>query len=158
MVIQQRNGSFIDVAKGVEIPQRPELTIVEQPPVAPNVLPSGRSSWERRYTNNLRITDTAVVCIAVLLAQYVRFGSTPAADSFASRYETAYSALLAFIWLCALAGLRTRSPKHTFAGIEEYRRVVAASFWTFGAVAIAELLMKLEVSRGYPAVALPVGT
>ena len=65
--------------------------------------------------------------------------------------------VLVVIWLAALAGLRTRSPKYIGAGIEEYRRVVAASFWTFGAVAIAELLLKLEVSRGYLAVALPVG-
>ena len=65
--------------------------------------------------------------------------------------------MLIVIWLAALAGIRTRSPKYIGAGIEEYRRVIAASFWTFGAVAIAELLMKLEVSRGYLAVALPVG-
>ena len=74
-----------------------------------------------------------------------------------SHYESAYSAVLIAIWLATLAGLRTRSTKYIGAGIEEYRRVVAASFWTFGAVAIAELLMKLEVSRGYLAVALPVG-
>jgi exopolysaccharide biosynthesis polyprenyl glycosylphosphotransferase len=92
-----------------------------------------------------------------LLAQYVRFGSTPTPDYWLTHYETAYSALLAIIWLATLAGLRARSPKYLGAGIEEYRRVVAASFWTFGAVAMAELLMKLEVSRGYLAVALPVG-
>jgi exopolysaccharide biosynthesis polyprenyl glycosylphosphotransferase len=117
----------------------------------------GRSLWERRYTLNLRITDTAVVVGAVLVAQYVRFGSTPSADGFANHYETVYSVALAIIWLSALAGLRARSPKYLGAGIEEYRRVVAASFWTFGAVAMCELLMKLEVSRGYLAVALPVG-
>ena len=75
-----------------------------------------------------------------------------------SHYQTAYSAVLVVIWLSALAGFRTRSPKYIGAGIEEYRRVVAASFWTFGAVAMAELLFKLELSRGYLAVALPVGT
>ena len=34
---------------------------------------------------------------------------------------------------------------------------MAASFWTFGAIAMAELLLKLEISRGYLAVALPAG-
>ncbi len=87
----------------------------------------------------------------------MRFGSTPAADNLVGHYETAYSAVLVVIWLATLAGMRTRSPKYIGAGIEEYRRVIAASFWTFGVVAIAELLMKLEVSRGYLAVALPVG-
>jgi exopolysaccharide biosynthesis polyprenyl glycosylphosphotransferase len=103
------------------------------------------------------LTDAVVVAGAVLLAQYARFGSTPTADGLVSHFETAYSAILIGIWLAALAGMRTRSPKHLGAGIEEYRRVVVASFWTFGVVAIAELLMKLEVSRGYLAVALPVG-
>jgi len=117
-----------------------------------------RTQWERRYSNNLRITDTAIVLGVVLLAQYVRFGRTAEAELAMSQYQTAYSAGLAVIWLAALAGFRTRSPKYLGAGIEEYRRVVAASFWTFGAVAIGELLLKLELSRGYLAVALPVGT
>ena len=42
-------------------------------------------------------------------------------------------------------------------GIEEYRRAVQASLWTFGAIAIAELLFKLDIARGYLAVALPMG-
>ena len=70
---------------------------------------------------------------------------------------TAYSALLAIIWLSTLAGFRSRSPRYIGAGVEEYRRVVTASFWTFGAIAMAELLVKLEISRGYLAVALPAG-
>lgn len=119
--------------------------------------PVGRSRWERRYTLNLRITDTVVVIGAVLLAQHVRFGSTAGSDGLITLFQTAYSVALVTIWLSALAGFRARSPKYIGAGIEEYRRVVAASLWTFGAVAIGELLLKLEVSRGYLAVALPVG-
>ena len=116
-----------------------------------------RSKWERRYAANLRITDTVVVCGAVILAQYVRFGQAPTAPSYVNHYVTAYSALLAIIWLSAVAMFNARSPKYLGAGIEEYRRVVAASFWTFGAIAMAELLLKLQISRGYLAVALPAG-
>ena len=156
MVIRQGSSPLVGVPAAKSTPGRAELTVVG-PAAEPEEQVLGRSNWERRYTSNLRITDTVVVCGAVLLAQYVRFGSTPAADNLANHYESAYSALLVVIWLATLAGLRTRSPKYIGAGIEEYRRVVAASFWTFGAVAIAELLMKLEVSRGYLAVALPAG-
>jgi exopolysaccharide biosynthesis polyprenyl glycosylphosphotransferase len=98
-----------------------------------------------------------VVFGAVILAQYVRFGSTPTSPTYAGLYVTAFSALLAIIWLSALAGFRTRCPKYIGAGIEEYRRVVAASFWTFWVTAVAELLVKLEISRGYLAVAFPAG-
>lgn len=158
MVIQQGNSSYLEPAADVPATGSPELTVVRSAPIERGRQLNERSSWERRFTGYLLITDAIVVAGAVYLAQYARFGSTPAAvDSLVSHYETIYSAVLIGIWLAALAGMRTRSPKHLGAGIEEYRRVLAASFWTFGAVAIAELLMKLEVSRGYLAVALPVG-
>lgn len=148
----------IDVADShhARIPNRPEPTVVPLPAVLSNEPTGQRSNWERQYAGYLRITDTIVVCGAVVLAQYARFGSAPAAESVI-RYETAFSVILVAVWLAFLAGFRTRSPKYVGAGIEEYRRVVMASLWTFGAVAIAELLMKLEVSRGYLAVALPAG-
>jgi exopolysaccharide biosynthesis polyprenyl glycosylphosphotransferase len=139
----------------VEVPDDVEM-VAAQSKDTPS-LSVGRVRWERRYSANLLVTDTVVVCGAVLFSQYLRFGSTLTAEGFDQRIATACSAVLAIIWLAALAGLRARSPKYIGSGIEEYRRVVAASFWTFGAVAMAELLLKLEVSRGYLAVALPIG-
>ena len=87
-----------------------------------------------------------------MLAQFARFGAPVTVPS----YVTAYSALLVVIWLSP-AVFRSRSPRYIGAGTEEYRRVAAASFWTFGAIAMAELLLKLSISRGYLAVALPAG-
>jgi exopolysaccharide biosynthesis polyprenyl glycosylphosphotransferase len=117
-----------------------------------------RMGWQRQYAVRLAITDAVVVCGAVMLAQCVRFGSTPTSSGYISHYETAYSLLIAITWVLALAGFHTRSPRIVGTGVEEYRRVVAASFATFGAIAMAELLLKLEISRGYLAVALPAGT
>jgi exopolysaccharide biosynthesis polyprenyl glycosylphosphotransferase len=163
VVLQESHPSFANAESAAKssAPSRAELTVVagssqksHEPPEQVCV----RSKWERRYTAYLRVTDTVAVCVAVLLAQYVRFGSTPTSPNLLIHYQTAYTTILAVIWLSALAGFRARSPKYIGAGIEEYRRVVAASFWTFGVVAIAELLMKIEVSRGYLAIALPVGT
>ena len=128
-----------------------------EPAVAPPKKISDRSRWERRYAANIRITDTVVVCGAVILAQYVRFGAPATAPSYLNSYVTAYSALLVVIWLSTLVLFRSRSPRYIGAGTEEYRRVAAASFWTFGAIAMAELLLKLSISRGYLAVALPAG-
>jgi exopolysaccharide biosynthesis polyprenyl glycosylphosphotransferase len=123
-------------------------------------VPSGvlkRRDWQQRHTRNLLVTDIAVVCGVVILAQYVRFGRESASPTFLSHHATAYSVLLIVLWLSALAVLHTRSPQVIANGSDEYRRVVAASFWTFGALAIVELLFKLEIARGYLAVALPVG-
>ncbi|MDB5541435.1 MAG: polyprenyl glycosylphosphotransferase [Devosia sp.] len=116
-----------------------------------------RSRWQRRYAANLRITDTAVVCGAVIFAHYIRFGHAPLAPGYANYYVTAYSVLLAILWLSTLAGFHARSARIIGRGIEEYRRAVEASLWTFGAIAMAELIFKLEIARGYLAVALPVG-
>ena len=125
-----------------------------------------RAQWQRRYAAKLRATDTVVVCAAVVLAQYVRFGAAQK-DSvdwalnpfgYSNYFVPAFSILFALAWLAALSGFRTRSPRLVGTGIEEYRRVVAASFWTFGAIAIVTLLLKADIARGYLAVALPAGT
>jgi FlaA1/EpsC-like NDP-sugar epimerase len=98
-----------------------------------------------------------VVCAAIVIAQYVRFGPTLSPPGYLSDYVPAFSALFAIVWLSALAGFHSRSPRLVGTGLEEYRRVVAASFWTFGAIAIVTLLLKVDIARGYLAVALPVG-
>jgi exopolysaccharide biosynthesis polyprenyl glycosylphosphotransferase len=117
-----------------------------------------RTRWQRRYAAKLQITDFVVVCAAVVLAQYVRFGPTLSPPGYLKYYVPAFSVLFVIVWLSALAGFHTRSPRLIGTGIEEFRRVVAASFWTFGAIAIVTLLLKLDIARGYLAVALPAGT
>lgn len=117
-----------------------------------------RTRWQRRYSVNVLVTDVAVVCGSVVLAQYLRFGEPPNWSGIAGDQVTVFSVLFAVLWLFALAMYRTRSPRVVGAGSDEYRRVASASFWTFGFIAIVALLVKLDVARGYLAVALPVGT
>lgn len=117
-----------------------------------------RVRWQRHYATRLVVTDALVIAAAVTVAQYVRFGTTLTSTGYEAIHMTASSMLIAGLWLIALAAFHTRSFKIIGTGIEEYRRVAAASFTTFGALAIAELLIKLEISRGYLAVALPAGT
>jgi exopolysaccharide biosynthesis polyprenyl glycosylphosphotransferase len=112
-----------------------------------------RARWQRRYSRWLLISDTIVVSAAVMLAQIVRFGTAPRTLLLAG----SFSAGLIALWLCALAIFRTRSPRVIGAGLEEYRLVVSATAWTFGAVAIVTLLAQVDVARGYLAVALPLG-
>jgi exopolysaccharide biosynthesis polyprenyl glycosylphosphotransferase len=112
-----------------------------------------RPNWQKRYSRWLLLSDTAVVCAAVLLAQVVRFGTSPRALLLAGLFSTGLIA----VWLCALAIFRTRSPRVIGAGLEEYRLVVSATVWTFGAIAIVTLLARVDVARGYLAVALPLG-
>jgi exopolysaccharide biosynthesis polyprenyl glycosylphosphotransferase len=120
--------------------------------IAPVQAPQ-RANWQRDYSRWLLLSDTVVVCAAVVLAQIVRFGTSPRALLLAGLF----SASLIAVWLCALAIFRTRSPRVIGAGLEEYRLVVSATVWTFGAIAIVTLLARVDVARGYLAVALPLG-
>lgn len=49
---------------------------------------------------------------------------------------TFYTVALGLLWLFALSVFQTRSHQVLGAGLEEYRRVVSATFWIFGVVAI----------------------
>jgi exopolysaccharide biosynthesis polyprenyl glycosylphosphotransferase len=117
-----------------------------------------RSLWQRNYAVKLLMTDSAVVCSTMILAQRARFGGVLTAPGYPRFFVPVFSLLFALGWMFALSVFHTRSTRLVGTGVEEYRRVVAASFWTFGAVAIVTLLFKADIARGYLAVALPVGT
>jgi exopolysaccharide biosynthesis polyprenyl glycosylphosphotransferase len=104
------------------------------------------------------VTDVVVVIAAVLVAQFVRFGGSSLTESDWNVRLTLYSVLFASLWIAALAIFHTRSPRIVGEGLPEYVQVFNASFWTFGAIAIGSLLLKLDIARGYLAVALPTGT
>jgi exopolysaccharide biosynthesis polyprenyl glycosylphosphotransferase len=150
-----RISLHFDIAKGDErmlLASRKEYG----PPSVTEPLPASR--WQRALGMRLLVTDFAVIVTAVFLAQVIRFGESPLSEELAIKRLTGFSILFAALWLTALAISRSRSPRVIGSGLDEFRYVIAASFWTFGAIAIAALLLKLEIARGYLAVALPVGT
>ena len=70
-----------------------------------------RLRWQRRYTAILLTADIAVVCGAVLLAQFIRFGEDSLTSGPEDHYATVYSVLIATLWLTVLAGFHARSAK-----------------------------------------------
>lgn len=137
-------------------------TRVGQPPVVPAPPPTPSSEPARRwlhwYSTRLRISDTVIVCAAVALAQLVRFGDSPKVSGYPGPVMTLFSIGFAVLWLTSIAMFNARSIRIIGGGLEEYRRIISASFWTFGIIAMATLLAKIFLARGYLAVALPVGT
>ena len=114
--------------------------------------------WQYQYSRRLRIIDSLIVCASVALAQYIRFGDSLYASGYPGEVMTLFSVLFAALWLSSIAMFHARSIRVIGAGIEEYRRIVSASVWTFGIIAMTTLLAKIFLARGYLAVALPVGT
>ncbi|ANJ26293.1 sugar transferase [Agromyces aureus] len=118
-----------------------------------------RLGWRRRLVAALSITDAALVLIALLVAQLLRFqttgfrASTPQADL---AYLTLTSAI-AVGWLVALSATRSRMLRNIGTGMVEYQRVVNATFLTFGTLAAVAFLFQIDIARGYLAVAFPLG-
>ncbi|MCF3940161.1 MULTISPECIES: sugar transferase [Gordonia] len=118
------------------------------------------SSWLARYLAVLAWTDLVVVIAAVLSAQWIRFGSNPDVGRYAvgGPQVMVVSLVLIVAWLVALRVYQTLDHKIIGAGAQEYSRVVSACFSVFGLLAILVLALRLDVSRGYFALALPLGT
>jgi len=111
------------------------------------------------YARRLAFTDAVSVVASVSVAQLVRFGNArPTLQSTGSLFSyPLVSALLMVSWLLALVASRSRETRVVGTGPEEYRRVAHASLALFGVVAVAAYLSKVDLARGYLAVALPVG-
>jgi exopolysaccharide biosynthesis polyprenyl glycosylphosphotransferase len=116
--------------------------------------------WQHRYIRWLRLTDVVVVAGVVLLSQLLRFGSvrtTSSLSGFSYIDYTAVSVVIATAWAIALGVYRTRSTSVIGAGLEEYRRVWTATLVVFGVVAVLSTLFRLDIARGYLAIAFPLG-
>ncbi len=114
--------------------------------------------WQARYSRWLVLSDAAAVLLAVGLAHFLRFGSFPGDTPVSGRLPfLELSSVIAAGWMLALTINRSRSPRVTGCGIEEYRRVWVGTLSVFGAIAIVSMLLKLEIARAYLIIALPLG-
>lgn len=126
---------------------------------APGNFNTHRDEWQRRHSARLAISDLFVLSLAVLIALVVKFGDTATADT-ASLLGLTYNtlgAIIVAVWWLSLIAFRSRDLRHFGDDAEEYRRVIRATLSTFSLLAIVSLLVKADVSRGYLAIAFPVG-
>ena len=119
-----------------------------------------RARWQQRYGNWLVASDVIVVGGVVAMAHILRFGNVTRDSMWAGYASVAYlavSVLIVVAWASALAIYHTRAHQVIGAGPEEFRRVWTATLWVFGVVAVVSTLFKLEIARGYLAIAFPLG-
>ncbi|MGX6508898.1 sugar transferase [Rhodococcus sp. SJ-2] len=132
-----------------------------KPTLVPNRSSSNATRWEwqSKYVRSLFWTDALVVVLSVLLAHVVRFGQENllTMEPVSTLNYTLISVGLAVAWLVNLRVFRTRSRRVIGAGYDEYQRIVSSTFRLFGFIAIVALVFRLELARGYLAIALPVG-
>ncbi|MCU1558714.1 MAG: polyprenyl glycosylphosphotransferase [Microbacteriaceae bacterium] len=122
-------------------------------------LPESGLAWARAYCARLRVTDTAIITLAVVITFFARFGfADPVSLGTPSGSRYAYMSLLVILcWSISLAAFRTRDLRVVGVGAGEYKRVVNASTTVFGLVAIVFLVAQVNTARWFFIVALPLG-
>lgn len=116
-------------------------------------------SWSTRYARRLAVLDAGAVLWATIGALVFRFGSSENGNII-SREGVPYisiSLVLACSWWLMLSAWGTRDTRILGHGTEEYKRLVSASLWLFGMIAIVSYTFQFDTARGYVGIALPSG-
>jgi len=116
------------------------------------------------FVRRIAVTDVLVIIWAVMAAQLLRFGpesfeaivSANPLTSLDLDY-TSFTVGLIVAWVLMLRLHGAYDHRILGHGPEEYKAVAAASFQLFALVAIASYVLRLDVARGYVAMAMPAG-
>jgi exopolysaccharide biosynthesis polyprenyl glycosylphosphotransferase len=122
--------------------------------------------WLRRLGRRLLLLDTVVVAVTILAAFGIVFGpwgrhSLSLGAEWANLRPSSYLVLgpaLAVAWVAFLAVTRTYDGKILGVGGDEYRRVVRASVYFWGLVAVGCYMAKFQFSRLAMGLAFLIGT
>jgi exopolysaccharide biosynthesis polyprenyl glycosylphosphotransferase len=119
--------------------------------------PTLRADWQRRYRLALMLVDAAVLFAGVTLAALLRWGHR--ADVVVSHGVNYYAiaAVIALIWVLVLGTTHAYDPRNLGLGSEEFRRVADAAIRVTALVAFVTFVGKLPLSRGFVAMAMPIG-
>lgn len=124
-------------------------------------LGSRARSWQARYSLVLVLVDALAVTAATLIATAVRFAPGESHDVAGSPIPgltyPVMSVVLGGFWLTVLALRGAYDRRRLGLGADEYKRVTLASLLAGGVVAIICYLGRIELARGWVAVAFPLG-
>jgi exopolysaccharide biosynthesis polyprenyl glycosylphosphotransferase len=119
-----------------------------------------KNPWAAKYTRRIAVADALVVLWATTGAFILRFGA-PEDEEWTSTATQPYlliSIALSLLWWFMLSLFGSRDSWILGHGPEEYKRIISASFWLFGLVAILSYSLQFDTARGYVGLALPAGT
>jgi exopolysaccharide biosynthesis polyprenyl glycosylphosphotransferase len=128
------------------------------PPVKQSRVHSRRDRYAN-YRRKLLITDLLILAVTIATAQLWHVGtdSDVRVDGPFGISYTALGAVIVALWWTALRFFQSREDRILGDGPDEYQRVVRATCVMFGSVAVASLMFKWDMSRGYLAIAFPMG-
>lgn len=145
-------------------PDLPVLTGLRSASVSPvdlspaRLAPKPVTDWKRAYHRRVFAVDAVIVVTALLIAELVQLVYGNGGWNSDSRWDQlVVLAVLVPVWLLALELQQSRDISLSGNGIDEYARVVTATLAVIGLAAAAGLLLQLELSRMFLAVALALG-
>jgi len=131
-----------------------------------HLAPTSRRNEGAPYTfmRLVEVTDLLVIIWAVAGGQLLRFGPNTAdalawdgVHAPAELGYTAFSVILICIWVLMLHLAGAYDRRLLGHGPEEYKAVATASFRLFAVVTVVSYVLRLDIARGYVALALPSG-
>ena len=125
-------------------------------PDAPEPRAAKEAPWLQKYIRVLVFIDLGVVLFAGVVALLLRFGTTQATLRGGISYPLV-AVSLPVLWIGVLALSRCYESRFLGTGTEEYQRVFNASIRLTALVALIAYSAKLDVARGFVAIALPLG-
>ncbi|MFS0885681.1 sugar transferase [Aeromicrobium sp. 179-A 4D2 NHS] len=111
----------------------------------------------RRHLRLVATTDLLILLLTILSSEYIWLGRD--ADQIDADFGLGYTkfgVILAVVWWIALRLGGTRD-RNTLGSTDEYQKIVHVTVMVFGILAIATVLLELNLSRGYLGVAFPLG-
>jgi hypothetical protein len=123
------------------------------------------SLWQSIAVRKLAVSDAIVVFVSVLTTQIAWLGWDSGNVSLSPWRQTlgglpyyAVTILIVLLWLFALYVTNSRDVRILGSDSTEYSRVASASLHVFGIVAMVAYFAKIDLARGFIALAFPVGT
>lgn len=123
------------------------------PALWPEKRASRREVRHVRHSKRMVVSDAAIICVTLATATVSVFAGNP--DALLN-YAVG-SAGLAALWMAALGLNGYRARRVVGRGVGEYTSVTLATLQVFGLIAIGALLLHVDVSRAYLAIAFPAG-
>ncbi len=126
--------------------------------------PASAKKWNKKFGICLAVSDLVIISVVVFGARFVWLGAKFRdvgllhLESFNVQLTyTVLSIILIIGWMGALSFLGARDYRIVGSGLTEYKNITDATIRLFGTIAIVDLLLKIDLSRGFLLISFPLG-
>lgn len=114
------------------------------------------AGWPTKYRGVMWLSDFVAITATVAVTFIFLFGVDSQLRGTTISYGW-FAPMLIVAWLLMLEAVGSRDREVIGVGLSEYRRVLKASLYLFGALAVLSFWLQLELSRALFVTTLPIG-